>query len=87
MTKRQFKPDVWKRKTRQKEKKKRETMRLQMERTGFEIQANRPYRIADGFWLRIKPGEETQCFIVYLKKPLSFGEIRERVEKGFGDLQ
>jgi len=43
-------------------------------------------RIEDGEWLKIRYNGYTKCFIVYLPKSLGYEEIRERIDKGFGDF-
>lgn len=50
------------------------------------IQSKPPYKLGDGEWLKLSYDGTTKCFIVYLKTRLSYAEIRDRMQQGFGDL-
>ena len=62
------------------------TRQMNRERASFEEQANLPFRIGDGEWLKLRYDGYTKCVIVYFDERLSYAEISSRMKKGFGDL-
>ena len=89
---RQFTPETWKRKQKEKEKMEKRLGKMQRQRIDLENKAKRGWRAVDISFLSLQlrrriPQGFTQTIQVYLDRPLSYDEIDRRLDKAFGDLK
>lgn len=85
-----FTPDSSRRKNNRKKRLTEIHMKLQRQRTEFDVNSARAYKIVNTTFLSlsIRPfkADFMKSFMVLLDKPLRKSEVMKRMERAFGDL-
>ena len=86
-----FTPDSSRRKNNRKKRLAKMRMRLEGQRTEFDVNSTRAFKIVNTTFLSlsIRPfkADFMKSFMVLLDKPLRKSEVMKRMERAFGDLK